>query len=178
MTTTGQTWTPTTADVEAATDVLKDVVGISDTLTAEEAVEFRVAVERVLAECRLTIDMLNMHLLTVLEQDVIRDRRRFYVTRKKDHERFDHDAISGGVIRYVTAADEETGELPNRVEIARNAVHAMRNIYVSDSTKAKVGQLDRYGIPRDPNTDPRSVRTWTPGEKVVVDVPAGGEEPI
>ena len=171
------TWTPTTADVEASIDVLKDVIGISDTMTAEEAVEFRIAIERVVSECKMAIDMLNMHLLTVLEQDVIRDRRRFYVTYKKDHERFDHDAISGGVIRYVTQPDDD-GVIPSTVEAARNAVHAMRNIYVSDSTKAKVGQLDRYGIPRDPKTDAKSVRTWTPGEKIVVDVPAGGQEEI
>jgi hypothetical protein len=168
--------------VEASIDVLKDVIGISDTMTAEEAVEFRIAIERVVSECRLAIDMLNMHLLTVLEQDVIRDRRRFYVTRKKDSERFDHDAIGGGVVRFALeqVIDTETGEIVefDKEVAVREAVHAMRNIYVSDSTKAKVNQLDRYGIPRDPKTDSKSVRTWTPGEKVVVDVPAGGQEEI
>jgi len=175
---TQQTWRPTTADVEASTDVLRDVTNLSDSLTAEEAVEFRIAVEKVLAECRLTIDMLNMQLVKVLETDVVRDRRRFYVTRKKDNERFDHDAICGGVVNHTLRGefDFETGEViePERDEAVRQAVHAMRNIYVSDSTKAKVGQLDRYGIPRE-RDDPRSVRTWTPGEKIVVDVPAGNE---
>ena len=164
---------PTIPDVEASIDVLKDVAEMSDSLKADEAVEFRVAVEHVLAQCRLTIDLLNQQIISVMEEDVVRDGRRFYVGRKKDQERFDHDAICGAVLKHAVTADEEW--TASAIAAAREAVHAMRNIYLSDSTKAKVGQLDRYGIPRDKN-DPASVRTWTPGEKIVVDIPAGGRD--
>lgn len=169
------TFKPTIPDVEAGTDVLRDVADMSDSLTPTEAVEFRVAVERVLAECRLTIDLLNMQIIKTLEQDVVRDGRRFYVGRKKESERFDHDAICGAILSHVADLPDMVDTEGDGAFAAREAVHAMRNIYLSDSTKAKVGQLDRYGIPRD-RDDPASVRSWTPGEKIVVDIPAGGRD--
>lgn len=178
-----ETFRPTVPDILASADVLDDVHELSDSLTAVEAVEFRQAAEVVLAKARNTIAALNEQLVKVLEGDIVRDGRRYFVRRKKDTERFDHSAIAGGVMAHLTvlAHDEmEKGHdddyFDGFLDGGRQAIDVMSNIYLSDSTKAKVGQLDRYGIPRDPVKDPKSVRVWTPGDKAVFDAPAGMTE--
>jgi hypothetical protein len=158
----------TLGDVHASADVLLDVADYSDTMTPEQCIEYRVACEAVAKAAKTAIDLLNMQFVKVAETDVIRDGRRFYVGRKKDRVRFDHDLIEAAVV--TTAAAHSPG---TAISGARQAADLMRKLYVSDSTDARIGALNALGLNTDRHNE-RSVRTWEPGEKIVVDIPAGG----
>lgn len=162
----------TIPDVLASCDVLVDVQDASDAMTAEQCIEYRVACEAVLRAAKAAIDLLNMQFVKVSETDVIRDGRRFYVGRKKDRVRFAHDIIEAAVVAQAAAASPGTA-----ISGAREAADLMRKLYVTDSTEAKIGALNALGLNTD-RTNARSVRTWTPGDKIVVDIPAGGETSI
>jgi hypothetical protein len=167
----------TIEDVLASCDVLVDVQNASDSMTAEQCVEYRVACEAVLKAAKDAISLLNTQFVKIAETDVIRDGRRFYVGRKKDRVRFDHDAIEAAVIEAVIAdkyADEGWHAAGAARGGARQAADLMRKIYVTDSTPAKTTALAALGLNTD-RDNPQSVRTWEQGEKIVVDIPAGGE---
>jgi hypothetical protein len=75
--------------------------------------------------------------------------------RVKDYvERFDHDKLVAASINQgiQAAIDPDTGEIDPRVA-AEAAARTMQSLYLSDSTKAKVGVIDRLGLDR------RQVRT-------------------
>lgn len=168
---------PTHADVLASTDVLRDIDELSDSLDPVDAIEYRVVVEKVLAAAKQTIDLLNTQLIRTMEagQEIVRDGRMFYVSHKEDRARFDHSAIAGRVIRRSVEPllNTETGEVydPTAEDSARRAVQLMSDIYLSDSTKAKVTVLDLLEIKRTPNVA-GSVLSVEWGDKVVKDRPA------
>jgi hypothetical protein len=172
---------PDVDNVLDAQQVLNDARDMTDDMTAVEAVEYRLAAEKVKRAAQEVIDFCNQRLIYILDGQpaIIREGRKFYVGRKAERERFDHERIAIGVADHVYEShiDTETGEITaSHQQVGRETAFAMRNIYTSDSTKAKVTQLDRYGINRDENK-PGSVREVLRGEKQVHDVPAGGEEP-
>lgn len=171
----------TIPDVLASSDVLVDVQDASDSMTAEQCIEYRVACEKVLRAAKDAITMLNTQFVKIAETDVIRDGMRYYVGRKKDQVRFSHDVIAGKVIDTAVARTRDEKNFstsdPSLVFVrdgARQAVDLMTKLYVADSTDAKIGALNAIGLNTD-RGNPRSVRTWTPGDKVVTVVPAGGE---
>ena len=161
----------TIEDVLASCDVLRDVQEASDSMTPEECIEYRIACEAVARAAADAIALCNMQFIKMAEQDVVMDGRRFYVGRKKDRVRFDHDKIAGKV---VTAAVDGAIGAVTPAKAAAQAVDLMSKIYLSDSTTAKVGALAALGLNTD-RDNPTSVRTWEKGEKIVVAIPAGGE---
>lgn len=175
------TFPTTIPDVLASQDVLVDVQNLSDSLSAEECVEYRIACEKVLRQAQEAVKLLNMQMVKVLEHDVIRDGRRFYVGHKKDRVRFQHSAIQAQVVTTAVArvaAGMTSGSLDEHYEMyvragAREAADLMAKVYISDSTDARVGAVNALGLNTDRH-NPKSVRTWEKGEKAVFDVPAGG----
>jgi hypothetical protein len=167
----------TIPDVEASCDVLVDVQDASDSMTPEQCIEYRVACEAVLKAAKTAIDLLNMQFVKISETDVIRDGRRFYVGRKKDRERFDHDLIEATVVaEAVDRSEADDGERFVARTAARAAADLMRRLYITDSTSAKISALNALGLNTD-RQNPRSVRTWEQGDRAVFDIPAGGEQP-
>lgn len=173
---------PTAADVLAALDVLRDVENISDSLSPDQAIEFREAVEEVKAGAARCIDMLNGQLVRTLDgqRGIVRGDFLYSIGRKALRKRFDHDRIQTAVVRFAmaSAVDKETGEIDydKVIEAPAVAAQAMRQIYVNDSTAAKVTQLDRFGICRDANA-PGSVLSEERGDKEVKRTPIRFIEP-
>jgi hypothetical protein len=173
---------PDVDNVLDARQVLNDARDMTDDMTAEQAVEYRLAAEKVKKAAQEVIDFCNQRLIHILDGQpaIIREGRKFYVGRKAKRERYDHDAIASQVATAVLVADglidESTGEIVDLRfgKIAIDVAHAMKDVYTSDSTKVKVTQLDRFGINRDENK-PNSVREVLRGAKQVHDIPAGGE---
>lgn len=166
---------PTTADIDAAGMVLADITELSDSLSAEDALDYRLAIERLRAVAADTIKDLDNQLRRVLEHQVERHGRYYWIGHKKDTERFMHGAIAGEVQRQALQPDPDTGQIPDARTAVRRAVALMRGLYLSDSTKAKIGALSALGLNTDRN-NPDSVRTWTKGEKIVEFRPIGGKE--
>jgi len=165
-------------DVLASTQVLEDVMNRADSFTAEEAIEFRVAVEKVQAAAKLTIDLINQELLRSLDGQpgIERDGVLYFVGAKTVKTVTDHDAVGfavEGVVHEVLHEMDDEGEGVNAEQVvaaARAAVKVMRDLYISPSTSVKVQQLDKYGISR-------SVVDKQRGEKVVKTAPVNRIEP-
>lgn len=166
---------PTTADIDAAGMVLKDITELSDSLSAEDALDYRLAIEKLRAAAADTIKDLDTQLRRVLEHQVERHGRYYWIGHKKDSERFIHGKIAGEVQRRALQPDPDSGEIPDAPTAVRRAVALMRGLYLSDSTKAKIGALHSLGLNTDRN-NPASVRTWTKGEKQLEFRPMGAEQ--
>jgi hypothetical protein len=164
---------PTVADILASCDVIRDVEDAADSMPPAQAVESRIALEKVIKAARDAIGMLNTELLKRLDGQpaIVREGQKFYVGPKKESKTFDHDGIEAGVIRWVHAEREPAWDERRKV---REAVHAMAQIYVSPSTDAKVTQLDAFDIPRRENAD-NSVLSVLRGVREVKSIPAPGE---
>jgi hypothetical protein len=161
--------------VMATIDLLADVDDDSDSMTAEQCIEFRVAIEKVKVACNRTLSYLDHQAVKLLDGQpaIIRDGRKFYIGPKTERERFDHQLIQARIIRHVLAFEEgDTGDsrsLLGREDAVRLAVHLMGEMYLSEATRAKKGQIDRLEIPRS------QVIEVERGELEVKSVPAGGE---
>ena len=168
---------PTVPDVLASMDVLNDVANASDSMTPAEAVEFRIACEKVKRAAQTAIDLCNTQLVLILDGQpaIIRDGRKFYIGAKSEKTRTDHDLVAKHVVGValdvaremdVDDPDPEPSELI--VIGAKAAIQIMRDLYLAPSDNAKKQQLDRYGIPRN-------VIDVLRGEKMVKEIPATGE---
>ena len=163
---------PTVADIEAAMMVFQDVSDLSDSLSAEDALDYRLAIERVRKAGADTISDLDTQLKKVLEGQMVRHGRRYWVGRKKESVRFDHGKIAGTVVRMASQPDED-GVFPEGVVAARTAVDLMSKLYISDSTGAKIGALNSLGLNTD-RDNLGSVRTYEKGERIVTFMDAPG----
>lgn len=138
---------PTIPDVKALDDVVNDITELSDTLDVDTAVAFRVALVSHLATVKLAIDMLDAQLVKVMELPRTEGGWIHIVRRKKERQRFDHAAIAK-VVRAQAVRDED-GTVVDPWEAAEQAVVMMTDVYLSDSSKAKIGALKALGIDRN-----------------------------
>lgn len=163
---------PTVEDIDAAGMVLRDISELSDSLSAEEALDYRLAIEALRTQGANTISDLDTQLRLVLEKQVERHGRYYWIGRKKESERFLHGKIAGAVIRRALEPDDN-GEIPDAATAVRRAVALMSGLYLSPSTKAKIGKLSAIGLNTDrDNTE--SVRIYELGEKELKHRPIGG----
>lgn len=153
----------------ASTDLMTEIVRDAEAHTPGEAVYLHHTLRKVIEAAKEAQAALELHLCTVLEEPIDHAGWQFRKGTTKKRERFDHDEIGKRVIDIAakSSLDEETGEvvIPDERQCAANAVHMMSEIYLSDSTTAKVTQLDRYGIPRGKSDD--SVRHWEKGHTYI-----------
>ncbi len=157
----------------ASVDMLAALLLEADSHSADEAVYLRHVCETVRKKAVETIAALHTHLVDVLEEPIDHAGWHYRKGFKKETERFDHEGIgkrvrSAAVQRVMFAYDGSDATAFKRgVTVgAAEAISIMSDIYISDSTKAKVGQLDRYGIPRNPKDD-GSVRTYAKGDPII-----------
>lgn len=160
-------------DILVVNDLLEDVVQEADGLAIEQAVALHDTIGQVIKRGREAQAALEVHLTSIMElgeRGDVEYRGQSYGKRKKaDRERFDHDEIGrqlvGAVLDRMTGdADlplpEDRAYIDGARDGARYAVQMMSDVYLSESTKAKVGELARYGINATTNAD-GSVRTKT-----------------
>lgn len=159
---------PSIPDVKALDDVVTDITEISDSLDVDTAVAFRVALVSHLATVKLAIDALDMQLVKVMELPRTEGGWVHIVRRKKEKQRFDHAAIAR-VVREYAAVDGDTGVIESPRDAAANAVAMMTDLYLSDSSKAKIGALKALGIDRS------DVETFERGDLYVDVVPVMSE---
>lgn len=130
----------TPGDILAATDLLSELIEESDTLAVDDAIQMIEVVSLLSSEARRTIDLLTAHLHKVMEKGGRELAGRRYTTSPRTKQTYDHDTIAAKVIHRALKPDEN-GELPPARDAVNFAVTLMRDLYVSDSTKAKVGVL-------------------------------------
>lgn len=165
----------TTEDVLASQDVLHVVRDQSDSFTAVEALEYRLAAEKVKRAAQEAIDFCNMQMVKLLDGQpaIIREGRSFWIGDKTEKEVVDHSAV----LRHVRRVVHEIAE--DREDLGEDGAHwvsvgaelgasVMRDLYLADGSRVKKGQLDRYGIPRN-------VIEVQRGERQVKEAPARGE---
>ncbi len=132
-------------DIEAMIDVVHDLRDNSDTLDAERAVDVRRAADLLRAAAIELRDFCDMQLCKLMEfGDEMERDGMLYRIGSAGRWQWDHDAIATAV---ACLADDTPG-MPGGT-----AARIMRDIYVSDSTPAKVGQLERHRIPVEPMRD-------------------------
>lgn len=136
----------TLPDVHALSDVVTDIREASDSMSVEDCIAFRLALSTHLKEVQAAIAALDQQLVLTMETSRIADGYLFAVKRRKEKVRYDHAKIA----RHVRDAALDYGGVPATPGIAaEQATKLMRDIYISDSTKAKVGMLKVLDIPRD-----------------------------
>jgi hypothetical protein len=161
-------------DMLVFTDLASEVVVDVEKHRVDEAVLLRHTAMTVIKAAKEMIAALDTHLCDVMEfgDAVLYKGWEFRKGRTKERERFDHDEIGKRILHRVddVAVELHPDEVPQffyGVHVGADvALRTMRDIYLSDSTKAKTGQLDRYGIPRDPRKDD-SVRTYQKGDPYI-----------
>jgi hypothetical protein len=136
----------TLPDVHALSDVVTDITEASDSLPVEDCIAYRLALVGHLDKVRRAIDALDQQLVLTMELPIVEGGFIHQVRRRKEKVRYDHSVIARHV-RDAAILDEK-GLLVTPREAAENATRFMRDIYISDSTKAKVGALKVLDIPR------------------------------
>lgn len=139
--------------ISVTLDLLDDVIENSESHTVEQAVDARATILAVLSRCKDAIAMLDQHLIKTLESPIVREGHLYEVKSKRERVRFDHGAIAGRVQTVALAwAVDENGEV-SPLSAVQTAVQIMRDIYLSPSSTAKMGELDRYEIDRSVRTN-------------------------
>jgi hypothetical protein len=105
------------------------------------------AIERLAAKCRTAIAALNGGLVDTLEGSLIRDGHEFKRVPAGKWV-WDHDRIARQVALEAASVNEH-GEVPTAHRAAAEAARMMRQIYASDSTPAKKGKLQSFGLDPD-----------------------------
>lgn len=137
---------PSTHDVEAMGVVVSDIIELSDSMSPDEAVKFRVALVHQKAEIQRAIDFLDMQLVKTMELPRTSGGWIHTLRRKKEKQRFDHGEIAKHV-REAAVLDDD-GLMVTAKEAAENAVDMMSDLYVSPSSKVKIGALKVMDIDR------------------------------
>jgi hypothetical protein len=140
---------------EVLADLSITVTYIRDEITEEaesfdfdEAIALRDACLAVKAEAETAISLIDTTLLGHLEAGAQQRGTRLYKRKRNVVERFRHDLIRAAVATWARKeACDDNGEV-SASKAVDNAVQAMVWLYVSPSTKAKIGALDGLGIER------------------------------
>jgi hypothetical protein len=140
----------TAADILAAIDVLRQAQDESDDIDFEVAVDLLAACRQLGREAKVTADLLQMEMLRQVEDAPKRVGTVNYMAVNDNTTTFDHDQIEAAVVAIAKEhlVDHETGEI-DPVEVARQAAHWMRRVYVSPSSSAKIGVLGELDVDVD-----------------------------
>lgn len=158
---------PNVLDVEAIDKVVTDITEASDSMSVDDAVALRVALVSHRKDVDAAIAALDQQLVLTMELPRTHGGWMHIVRRKKDKQRFDHGAIAK-VVREQAVLDDEGLMVTPRLA-AEQAVDMMTDLYISDSTKAKIGALKILDIPRE------DVETFERGDLYVEVVPVMSE---
>jgi hypothetical protein len=122
----------------------------SDSMEFEEAVAIQDELRRAKRAAEVAIQMIDAQMMVRLEAGGPRQFGGRVFARVKDYvERFDHDVLIAEAVHQACNAsvDMDTGALDPYVA-AEAAARTMQALYLSDSSKAKMGTIDKLGIDR------------------------------
>lgn len=131
----------TPADVAAAEDVVRAAGESADSIGFEEAADLLQAVERLETAVKDTKSLLRTELLRMVEAQPRRHDGITYDRKPKRRWTFDHELIRGTIV--MSMLDSYGPEVRDAVQ---RALDFHSGIYVSPSTTAKIGGLDKIGL--------------------------------
>jgi hypothetical protein len=131
----------TVGDLLAISDVLDALAEESDSLSLEDSIVLTETLNQLQSVLRRTQSMVDTQRITLLEQPTIVGGRR-YVPAVKYTERWEHWRIARMITDRVRV-DRETGEIRGTDEAVAQALRYFVRIYLSESTKAKKGELKK-----------------------------------
>lgn len=145
-------------DFLAVEDLLDDTIEEAEHLSASDAVDVILAVEKLAAKCREAVAALNGGLLNTLEGSIVREGHEF---RKvpAGQQVYDHDAVARRVALIASCPDDD-GVVPTAHRAAAEAARMMKILYTSASTTAKVGGKGKHIGLVDFGIEPSEVRDF------------------
>lgn len=139
----------TIGDIDAIRAEIHDrVTEQADQHDFDEGVAMRDCLTALVTEAQAAIALIEQTMLSQLEAGAQQRGTRLFKRKRNTVKRFRHDLIEAGVQRF---ARREAADANGEVSVTKAldiAMIAMRKIYVSPSTPAKVGALDTYEIER------------------------------
>jgi hypothetical protein len=132
--------------VEMALGPLQELVEDSDLWDARKALEVVDALTKLKAQVDLALAMAQTQAVKVLEQPAQFGGRIFY-RREVGKWRPDFRHVAAEVETW-SLVDHHTGELLDAERAARQAVQAMRALYVAPATVPKEAGLEKLGLTR------------------------------
>ena len=139
------------ADLQAHCAWVNDrITEESDSMEFDEAVAIQDELRRAKKAAEVAIAMIDSQLMNRLESGGPRQFGNRVFVRVKDYvERDDHDKLIAAAARHgvESAVDVDTGEVNANVA-AEAAARTVQSLYLSNSSKAKVGVMDKLGLDR------------------------------
>lgn len=130
------------ADLQATVDYAGRITELADSFDFETLADVTEALRRAQSAIRTAEGMLEAEMVRQLEAgEKVYNGQRFYRTQKYT-ERTDHEAVVKAV-----AADAGLHDLPEVAALA--AARRMEALYLSKSSNAKKGEVDKLSIARD-----------------------------
>lgn len=133
----------TLAELATMVDYVNTIAEQSDVLEFEMAAELDDALGRVIAAARTAQSLINTQMLVRLEKSgsrVFGDTKFKRVRTYK--ERTNHDAVIDAIV-------EQAGYVDGVMRAAKFVAEKMRDTYVTPSTTAKKGAVDKLSLARD-----------------------------
>jgi hypothetical protein len=135
-------------DVDAATEVCDMIAADADALDFDQAVEFMDALERLRRQAKLAVDMILSTMLDHLEAGGPRQYgTRTFLPVDDTVKRFDHDEVLRKL--GAVALIDDNGEIRNPGEALELMAEMVRDVYLSESTQAKVTALAKLDLDPD-----------------------------
>jgi hypothetical protein len=128
----------TPADIAAAADVVRAAGESADSIGFEEAAELRQALVALTMATKDSLALLNGELLRMVEAQPRRHDGITYDRRPKRAWRFDHELVRSRIVDAVAGTGNRS--------VVMDALDLHSAIYVSPSTIAKVGGLEKIGL--------------------------------
>lgn len=150
------------ADLQAHCAWVNDrITEYADSMEFEEAVAIQDELRRAKKAAEVAISMIDSQMMVRLESGGPRQFGNRVFARVKDYvDRFDHDLLIATAARQgvEAAVDPDTGEV-NASEAAEAAARTVQKLYLSPSSKPKVGVIDQLGVDRK-KAKTREFKQW------------------
>lgn len=154
-------------DIQAALDVVNQLVAEVDDLPVGEALALRGDIEALQRASKMCHEFLTTHTLNALDGQPAIVGDKVYAAKSKGKWRVDHKAIRAVVMERSLreAIDEETGDVSPR-SAARRAIDLMYELFISPADFPKQSGLKTLGLTN------KHVGTWerTGKELKIMDV--------
>lgn len=139
----------TLTDLAATVDYIHDrVTEQADRLDFDDAYKMRDWCKAIEAEAKAAAAMIETTMLKHLEAGVQQRGSRIFKRKRNIVERFRHDLIAADLERWARLNATDDKGVTSVSKAIAGALDGMRDLYVSPSTKAKIGALDTYGMDR------------------------------
>lgn len=134
----------TTADLAAIGDVAARLAEQSDSLSAQQAIELLGAAQLAAKALSIAMGLLEAQALKTLEQPIIVGGTAW--AKKPTYKDRPDQTLIARVVTEKAAQPDANGEVPTAVDAAEAATKMMQALYVSPSTKPKVGGVTALGL--------------------------------